>query len=189
MGKNRTYKRIFKNLFNEFKFCLERGDFLNANLSGFLIWAYFDTGGSAGVHHGIVNDDNTLRENGVEIKKGIDSLYKQNQFNPSYLTEVTEASITPPEISVTSGTEYEKRTYIVTDYDTKKGEGKLRVKLSDKGTVFVTVNGTKYIASASEVDSHVIELEGLRDGLNVIDINFGATKAPSTRTIEKVLFS
>ncbi len=179
----------FKNLFNEFRFCLERGDFLNANLAGFLVWAYFDTGGTAGVHHGIVNDDNTLRENGVEIKKGIDRLYKQNQFNPSYLTEVTEASIKPTEVTVASGTEYEKLTYIVTDYDTEKGEGKLRVKLSDKGTVFITVNGEKYIASAAEVDSHVFELEGLRDGLNVIDINFGAVKAPSTRTVEKVLFS
>lgn len=179
----------FKNLFNEFRFCLERGDFLNANLAGFLVWAYFDTGGTAGVHHGIVNDDNTLRENGEEIKKGIDRLYKQNQFNPSYLTEVTEASITPPEVSVASGTEYEKLSYIVTDYDTEKGEGKLRVKLSEKGTVFITVNGEEYIASASEVDSHVFELEGLRDGLNVIDIYFGATKAPSTRTVEKVLFS
>ncbi len=179
----------FKNLFNEFRFCLERGDFLNANLSGFLIWAYFDTGGSAGVHHGIVNDDNTLRENGVEIKKGINRLYKQNQFNPSYLTEVTEASVTAPEVKVASGTEYEKLTYIVTDYDTKKGEGKLRVKISDKGTVFVTVNGVKHIASASMVDSHVFELENLRDGLNVIDIYFGADKAPSIRTVEKILFS
>lgn len=179
----------FKNLFNEFKFALERGDFLNANLAGFLVWSYFDTGGSAGVHHGIVNDDNTLRENGQALKDGIDALYKQNQFNPSYLENVTEASVTPPEITVTSGTEYEKLTYIVTDYDTSEGEGKLRVKLSDKGTVFITVNGKTHIASASLVDSHVFELEGLRDGLNVIDIYFGAVTAPSTRTVEKVLFS
>ncbi len=179
----------FKNLFNEFRFSLERGDFLNANLAGFLVWAYYDTGGSAGVHHGVVNDDNTIRENGQAIKDGINALYKQNQFNPSYLTEVTEASLKPTEVKITSGTEYEKLTYIVTDYDVSESEGKLRVKLSDKGTAFVTVNGTKHIASASMVDSHVFELEGLRDGLNVIDIYFGAQTAPSTRTIEKILFS
>lgn len=180
----------FKNLFNEFKFSLERGDFLNANLQGFLVWSYFDTGGTAGVHHGVANtEDNTLRENGQAIKDGIDALYKQKQFNPSYLQTVSEASITPPEIKVTSGTEYEKLTYIVTDYNKSKSDGKLRVKLSDKGTVYITVNGKTHIASASLVDSHVFELEGLRDGLNVIDIYFGAQTAPSVRTVEKILFS
>lgn len=178
----------FKNLFNEFKFTLERGDFLNANLSGFLVWSYFDTRASA-TSTAVANDDNTLKENGKEIKAGIDLLYKQNQFNPSYLEAVTEASITPPEIKVTSGTEYEKLTYIVTDYKKSSGDGKLRVKLSDKGTVYIVVNGKVNIASASLVDSHVFELKGLRDGLNVIDIYFGAVKAPSIRTVEKVLFS
>jgi len=179
----------FKNLFNEFKFALERGDFLNANLAGFLVWSYYDTGASSGVHHGIVNEDNTLRENGKAIKDGIDALYKQNQFNPSYLTDVTEASVKATEVKVTSGTEYEKLTYLITDYDSSASEGKLRVKISEKGTVFVSVNGKKHFASAAVVDSHVFELEGLRDGLNVIDIYFGAKNAPSTRTVEKVLFN
>lgn len=181
--------KYFENLFREFKFALERGDFLNANLQGFLVWSYFDTQGSQTNFTAVAADDNTLYDNGKAIKKGVDLLYKQNQFNPSYIDSISEASITAPEITIKSGTEYEKLTYVITDYNTATADGKLRVKLSEQGTAFITINGKTHMAHDSLIDSHVFELSGMRDGLNVIDIYFGHTKAPSTRTVEKIVLS
>ncbi len=178
-------KGYWRNLFREYRFALERGDFLNANFSAYLIWSY-DSGRTqlADV------TTNTLHPWGEIVKRGIDLMYKQNQFNPSYISSIEEASVTPPTISVTSGTEYEKLTYIITDYKTDDDGAELRVRLSDKGTVFVTVNGVTNVVSEAEVDTHILNItDGVRDGLNVIDIYFGATKAPSKRTVEKVLFN
>lgn len=181
--------KYFENLFREFRFALERGDFLNANLQSYLVWSYFDTKGSETNFTAVAADDNTLYDNGKAIRKGVQLLYKQKQFNPSYATAVTEASIAPPQINVTSGTEYDKLTYVVTDYDTAKADGRLRVKLSEQGTAFITVNGQTHIVSEAMIDSHVFDLSGMRDGLNVIDIYFGHTVAPSTRTVEKIVLS
>lgn len=181
--------KYFENLFREFRFALERGDFLNANLQSYLVWSYFDTQGSETNFTAVAADDNTLYDNGKAIKKGVELLYKQKQFNPSYVQAVTEASITPPQITVTSGTEYDKLTYIITDYDAANADGKLRVKLNEVGTAFITINGQTHIASEAMIDSHVFNLSGMRDGFNVIDIYFGHTVAPSTRTVEKIVLS
>lgn len=178
-------KGYWRNLFREYRFALERGDFLNANFSAYLIWSY-DTGRTQLAD----NATNTLHPWGEIVKRGIDLMYRQNQFNPSYISSIVEASITPPEVSVSSGTEYEKLTYVVTDYKTDNDGCELRVRLSDKGTVFVTVNGVTNVVSSGEVDTHVLDItDGVRDGLNVIDIYFGATKAPSKRTVEKILLN
>lgn len=177
----------YEKLFREFRFSLEKGDFLNKNLSGFLIWSYFDTE-NKDKNYGVANSDNTLRKSGKTLLRGYELLMKQKQFNPSYVSKVSEASVTPPEITVKSGTEYEKLTYIITDYDKDKGEGMLRIKLSTKGTVMITVNGETHMVSASNIDSHAFEIKGLRDGFNCIDIYFGAEQANSVRTVEKVLF-
>ncbi len=181
--------KYFENLFREFRFALERGDFLNANLQSYLVWSYFDTKGSETNFTAVAADDNTLYDNGKAIKRGVDLLYKQKQFYPSYIESVTEASITPPQITVKSGTEYEKLTYIITDYDLAKFDGRLRVKLSEVGTAFITINGQTNITSEALIDSHVFDLSGMRNGLNVIDIYFGHTVAPSTRTVEKIVLS
>ncbi|MBR7133188.1 MAG: hypothetical protein IKD04_06605 [Clostridia bacterium] len=175
----------WQNLFREYRFALERGDYLNGNVAAYLIWGY-----NTGIIPIADATTNELHPWGEVIKRGINLLYKQNQFNPSYISKITEASITPPEISVSSGTEYEKLTYIVTDYKTDTDGSELRVRLSDKGTVFVTVNGVTNVVSANEVDTHILDItDGMRDGLNVIDIYFGATKAPSKRTVEKILLN
>lgn len=178
----------YKNLFRELPFACERGDFLNANFTGFLIWSYFDTENKT-KSYGIVDSDNNLRPNGEAVLKGIKNMYKQKQFNPSYLSAVSEASLTAPDITVTSGTKYDKLTYVVNNLDTLNGSGIFRVKLANKGTVMLTVNGENHFATSSMSDSHVFEIKGLRDGLNVIDIYFGSEQTPFTQTVEKILLS
>ncbi len=188
LAQSELVATYYKNLFRELPFACERGDFLNANFTGYLIWSYFDTE-NVTKEYGIVDSDNNLRANGEEVLKGIKNMYKQKQFYPSYLKSVSEASITATEVSVTSGTKYDKLTYLVNGLDTVNGSGIFRIKLKEKGTVMLTVNGEKHFATASMSDSHVFEIEGLRDGLNVIDIYFGSEQTPFTQTVEKVLLS
>ncbi|MBR7133185.1 MAG: hypothetical protein IKD04_06590 [Clostridia bacterium] len=172
----------WQNLFREYRFALERGDFLNANVAAYLIWGY-----NSGTNPIADAATNKLHPWGEIIKRGINLLYKQNQFNPSYVGEISNALEAETEISVSSGTEYQKLTYIVTDYKTDKDGSKLSVKLSDKGTVFVTVNGETNIVSSTEVKNHTIDIsKGMRDGFNVIDIYFGDSQAPSVRTVEEI---
>ena len=178
----------YKNLFRELPFACERGDFLNANFTGYLIWSYFDTENKTKAY-GIVDADNKLRKSGEAVLNGIKNMYKQKQFYPSYLTSVSEASVTPPQITLTSGTKFEKLTYVVNNFSTSLGTGVFRIKLAEKGTVMITVNGDRNYTSGVMTDSHIFEIENLRNGLNVIDIYFGADKIPFTQTVEKVLLS
>ncbi len=186
-----VYANYFTNLYREFRFECARGGYLNANLDAYLIWDFAQdpklmSGNSVASY---VGNTAELLVNGVEVKRGIDLMYKQNQYNPSYRDKVVEASVTAPTVKVSSGTQYESLTYVIADYDTKKADGKLRVKLDKAGFCFITVNGVSYQHDGIESDSHVYELEGMRDGTNVIEIYFGAEEAPSTRTVEKVLLS
>lgn len=169
----------WKNLFREYRFALERGDFLNSNVSGYLIWSY-----NTGRTQIADMDTNKLHPWGEIIKRGIDLLYKQNQFNPSYISEICDAS-QGADITVSSGTKYEKLSYIVTDHKVSEQAQTLKLRLSEAGTVFVTVNGNVNVVSATETNIHTIDItDGLRDGFNVIDIYFGASKAPSERTVK-----
>ena len=186
-----VYANYFTNLYREFRFECARGGYLNANLDAYLIWDFAqdpkNLSGNSVANY--VGNTAELLINGIEVKRGIDLMYKQNQYNPSYRDKVVEASITAPTVKVSSGTQYESLTYLVTDYDTKKADGKLRVKLDKAGYCFITVNGKSYQHDGIESDSHTYQLEGMRDGLNVIEIYFGAEEAPSTRTVEKVLIN
>ncbi len=174
----------WKNLFREYRFALERGDFLNSNVAGYLVWSY-NTGRTQIADY----NTNKLHPWGEIIKRGIDLLYRQNQFNPSYVSSVCDASA-GADITVSSGTQYEKLTYVVTDYKTGGKNEQIKIRLSEAGTVFITVNGTKNIASVTENKIHTLNItDGLRDGLNVIDIYFGASESPSKRSIKSLSVS
>ena len=179
--------KYYKNLYREFRFALERGDFLNANLSGFLFWSYYDTSKSneTNTTHGVTNGDNTLRDNGIAIKEGINSLYKQKQFNPSVLKSVSAVTETTS-IAVKSGTEYDEIT-IIAQGSGHDGTGAVSVKLDNPTTVFVTVNGKEYFTDyrykkdanpEKQIYNHSVEVKNLKEGTNVIKIRLGNETTP-----------
>lgn len=171
--------QYYKNLYREFRFALEKGDFLNANLSGFLFWSYYDTNEESETTCGVTNADNTLRDNGIAIKEGINSLYKQKQFNPSVLKSVSAVTETTP-ITVKSGTEYDEIT-IIAQGSGHDGTGAVSVKLDKAATVFVTVNGEEYFTDnryAEKILNHSVEVKNLKEGTNVIKIRFGNAATP-----------
>ncbi len=175
--------QYYKNLYREFRFALERGDFLNANLSGFLFWSYYDTNDTADTVCGIVDSDNTLRDNGIAIKEGIDSLYKQKQFNPSKLKNVS-AITGDSTVNVKSGTEYDELT-IIANGNSSDGTGAVSVKLDNAASVFVTVNGEEYYTDYRYVKNHSIEVKNLRRGTNVIKIQVGCEQVPFSITVKE----
>lgn len=175
--------QYYKNLYREFRFALERGDFLNANLSGFLFWSYYDTSDTSETVCGVADSDNTLRDNGIAIKEGINSLYKQKQFNPSKLKSVSAVS-GDTSISVQSGTEYEELT-IISSGSGEDGTGAVSVKLDSEATVFVTVNGEDYYTDYRYAKNHSIEVKNLREGTNVIKIRIGSAQVPFSITVKE----
>lgn len=178
-----------QNLFRAFRFALEKGDFLNANLSGYLIWSLKDTNQTSEKTYGILNSDGSYRDSGKAVLRGFQLLEKQRQFNPSRLTAVADASQAAPEINVSSGCDYDKLSYITTAYSTSTGKGTFRIKLAQAGTVCISVNGTHHYAATQMTDVQTFEIEGLQNGLNVIDIYFGSEATPFTQSVEAVLLS
>lgn len=169
----------YKNLYREFRFALERGDFLNANLSGFLFWSYYDTSEDGETVHGAVNSDNTFRDNGIAIKEGMYSLNKQKQFNPSKLKSVSPLAENTA-FNVKSGTEYDEIT-IIAQGSGHDGTGAVSVKLDKPATVFVTVNGEEYYTDyrySDKILNHSIEVKNLKEGTNIIKVRIGAEATP-----------
>lgn len=176
-------EQYYKNLFREFLFALERGDFLNANLEAFLIWSYYDTNDETEKTYGIANDDNTLRDNGIAVKEGIDRLYNQKQFNPSRLSNTAAVAENIP-INIKSGIEYDKLTLIVNG-NGEDGTAAVNIELNTDALVYVTVNGKEYYTDYLYKTVHSVEIKNLRDGTNVVDIRFGAEKIPCNLTVKK----
>ena len=180
-------EQYYKNLFREFRFSLEKGDFLNANLEGFLIWSYYDTNETSDKTYGLADDDNTLRDNGIAVKEGINSLFKQKQFNPSKLKEVSAVS---DDITVKgySGTEYDELT-IISQGSGDDGTAAVSVELEKQASVYVTVNGEGYYTDYRYSTSHSVEIDNLREGTNVIKIRFGCEQTPYTIKVKSAQIS
>jgi len=180
-------KQYYENLFREFRFCLEKGQFLNANLCAFLIWSYRDTNTTSEKTYGIANDDGSLRDSGVAIQNGISLMYKQKQFNPSMLSSVAKVENTA-EINVTNGTKYDKLTFIKKDVATKC-EAQLKVELDTAANVYITVNGKDKYTNNVSATVHTIDISQLRQGTNVIDIYFGAEQMPFEAQVTNVMLT
>ncbi|MDD2362430.1 MAG: hypothetical protein PHH84_05665 [Oscillospiraceae bacterium] len=176
--------KYFQNLFREFQFALERGDFINKNLSGFLIWQLMDTTEVGAL--GLLDIKGIEKPSVKTVQEGFKSIEKQRQFNPSVLTKVTDATY-GADIKVESGTTYEKLTYITRNWNGKEN-GTFRIKLKNPGTVFITVNGDNHYVIDRMADIHEIPIkDALKKGNNVIDIYFGSEKTPFEQSVLKVL--
>lgn len=175
----------FINLFRELAFSLERGDFLNRNISGYLIWSMRDTASD----YGLVSEDGSVEKPALKaVQEGFRRLERQRQFNPSVRTQVSNAK-NGTQISVDSGTAYQSLTYTVKNR-TGGSSGSLRIKLKEKGSAMITVNGKYHYSSMISEDMHVFDItEGLKDGFNRIEIYFGADQTPFEQTVEKILIN
>ena len=175
----------FINLFNEMNFSLERGGFLNRNLSGYLIWSMLDTASN----YGLVSADQTVEKPGLNaVKDGFKLIEKQRQYNPSVLTDAANA-MNGTGVEVRSGTDYQSVSYVIRNR-TGSGSGSMRIKLKEKGSAMISVNGKYHYSSLVLSDMHIFEIsDGLQDGFNKIEIYFGANQTPFTQTVEKILFS
>ncbi|MDD4545714.1 MAG: hypothetical protein PHR24_00280 [Oscillospiraceae bacterium] len=173
----------YRNLFREFRFALEKGDFLNKDLSGYLVWELKDKNITSG--KGIKDYKGGDKPAVLTVKEGIKSIEKQKQFNPSILNSVRDAT-SGADIAVNSGAAYDKLTYITRNHPSSNG-GSLNIRLKKPGTVFITVNGEVHYVSKTMSSSHSIYIsKGLESGFNVIDIYFGSEKTPFTQRVESV---
>jgi len=174
----------WKNLFCEFRFSLEKGDFLNRNLSGFLAWSLFDT--SIDTYKGLLTQNAAAAKPALAaVQEGIRLIEKQRQFAPSVLVSSIPAGANT-QISVQSGTDYDRLTFVKKNY-TGNGSATLRVELETAGTVMVTVNGKKHISDMNSTQFHFITIDsGLNIGFNYIDIYLGASQTPFTQTVKSV---
>lgn len=174
----------WKRLFREFRFALEKGDFLNGRLSGFLAWSLFDT--SASTCKGL------LTVNGREpkpalaaVQEGIKALEKQRQFHPSVLTGTAAADPNTP-VRVQSGVSYDTLA-LVTKNTYPNRTATLRVELEEEGTVMVTVNGKTHFSSMDASKFHFITLENaMGTDLTVLELYFGASRTPFAQTVKSV---
>ena len=175
----------FINLFRELAFSLERGGFLNRNISGYLIWSMRDTASD----YGLVSEDGSIEKPALKaVQEGFWRLERQRQFNPSVRTEVSNAK-NGTQISVEGGTAYQSLTYVVKNR-TGGSSGSMRIKLKEKGSAMITVNGRYHYSSLISGDMHVFEItEGLKEGFNRIEIFFGADQTPFEQTVEKILIN
>ena len=171
----------WKNLFRELSFTLEKGDYLNRNLSGFLVWSLFDT--SADTSKGLLTQNGKAEKPALAaVQNGMALIENQRQFNPSVLkgSEIFGGG----EIKVNSGTNYEKLTLVKTDLTSESAM--LRIELENSGTIMISVNGKTHIYSES-TKYHFLQLNsGLSEGFNYIDIYFGADKTPFIQTVKSV---
>ena len=184
-GASLTAQEMYwKNLFREFRFSLEKGDFLNRNLSGFLAWSLFDT--SSETHKGLLTQNAAAAKPALAaVKEGLRLIEKQRQFAPSVLVSAVPAGANT-QICVQSGTDYDRLTLVKKNY-TGNGSATLRVELETAGTVMVTVNGKKHVTSMNQTQFHFITIDsGLNTGFNCIDIYFGASQTPFTQTVKSV---
>ncbi len=177
-----TQADYFKNLFREFRFALGKGDFLNGNLAGYLVWCLKDEGGAG---FGLFREDGSAKPAAAVVREGIDWLESCRQYNPSVLKKTENViSFSEIEVSVNSGTAYDKLTFVT---EQTAGEKNLRIKLREQGSVYITVNGTYHYASTGMTTRHVIALpEGVKDGINVIDIYFGHDTTPFSQAVEAI---
>ena len=181
-----TSGKYFDNLFREFRFACERGDFLNANIEGYLVWSFKPTGAltSMGRNYGLLSEEGKFYATGIAVKKGIESMQRQQQFRASYQTGVANVGMgNEVTLSVESGTTYDHLTYLTTDR--KAGDPqKLQITLQKIGTVFIEVNGEVCYSSRSMKKKHTFTIDsGLKEGFNQINIYFGSEKTPFTRTV------
>ena len=174
----------YRNLFREFCFALEKGDFLNANLFGFLFWSYYDTSTTSEKIYGIVNENNALRSNGTAIKEGISRLYSQRQFNPSK-RKSKQAFQKNMTFKVTSGTEYDEVT-ILKNISGSDKTAAVSLETNINTCAYVTVNGNNYFTDHSLSKYHSVEISDLKEGINVITVRFGCEKMPCEIQVKSV---
>lgn len=183
---NEVVSNYYRNLFREFRFACEKGDFLNANLTGALFWSLCDTNDSK--LYGVLYDDGTKKLAGQEIERGFQLMEKQKQFNPSVLQETVDARYGTT-VMVNSGTTYDCLNYVVRNYEKTSDKTQLRIKLSNAGTVFIEVNEQYRYVSNSMGESHTFDLsESIADGFNVIKIYFGANETPFEQEVQAIYF-
>ena len=183
---NEVVSNYYRNLFREFRFACEKGDFLDANLTGALFWSLCDT--NEDKLYGVLYNDGTKKLAGQEIERGFRLMEKQKQFHPSVLKETVDARYGTT-VTVSSGMTYDCLTYVVRDYEKTADKTQLRVKLGNAGTVFLEVNGTHRYASNSMGEIHAFDLsDGVKDGFNVIKIYFGANETPFEQDVEALYF-
>ena len=182
-GSMETQQLYWKRLFREFSFSLEDSDFLNRNLSGFLIWSLFDT--SDTTSKGLLSKNGANEKPALaEVQRGIRAIEKQKQFNPSILTSTAAASANTV-VSVQSGTAYDKLTFVRKNLNVNTVT--LFVELETAGTCMASVNGKKHFSNMSNSKYHFIYIDsGLNTGFNYFDIYFGANQTPFTQTVKTV---
>lgn len=184
-----TSGKYFDNLFREFRFACERGDFLNANVAGYMVWAFKPTGAltSMGRNYGLVSEEGKFYAPGLAVKAGIESMECQQQFRASYQTRVSNVGMgNEVTLSVESGTTYDHLIYLTTDR--KAGDPqKLQITLQKIGSVYIEVNGEVFYSSRSMKKKHTFTItSGLKEGFNQINIYFGSEETPFTRTVTSV---
>ncbi len=182
---NEVVAGYYKNLFREFRFACEKGDFLNANLAGALFWSLRDT--NTDKRYGVLYNDGSLKLAGEEIAKGFEALEKQKQFNPSILKATQDAQYGAT-VRVDSGTTYQCLTYAIRDFEPGE-ETELRIKLKHTGTVFIEVNGSHRFVSENMSEIHVFDVtEGVKQGFNVVKIYFGSNQTPFEQEVQALYF-
>lgn len=173
----------YKTLFRELQFALDSGDFLNRNFNGYLFWSLTRTNDIG--NSGVVYADGTLSLPGKVIQKEYAEFESINHYSPTKLVKTENVAYQPTAtVKVDGGTNYEKLTLIT---NTKKGAKTLRIKLKEKASVCITVNGKYNYTSPTPVDRHYIEIpEGIVNGFNQIEIFFGNYQVPFEITVEAV---
>lgn len=173
----------FRNLFRAFRFELSEGGYLNRNLDGYLFWDMI-RGEGGGVTTGVFHPDRTPCPSGAAIIEGIRRLECLRQHNPSILISSEVVSDAGAAITVKSGTEFEKLTYLTS---VKAGAKTLKVSLNTDATVFVTVNDMYHYLGQRDCREHTIDLpEGIEEGFNKIEIFFGNITKPLDLVVQSV---
>lgn len=180
-GGTATAAAYYQNLFRELRFSLEEGEYLNGQLAGFLFYSLRDEKGEEQTYG--VSDSKGLRESGTVINSGLQSIEKQKQFS-SVLTNAESVPAEGTTVTVNDGVTYEKLTYIVKDFTTADGKGKLNVTLEKAGAVSIVVNGEYAYVSRKLKAEHSISIkEGLQNGFNQIEIYFASDALPAQLTV------
>lgn len=187
IGTAEEQNLYFQRLYREFDFELGAGGFLNNNLRGFLHWCLRDEDDGK---FGMLDVSGNEKEVAKTVRAGIQRMEGRKQFAPSIvksIEEIRQGTAVP--ISVQSGTQYNKLTYLVTDLaDTKPHT--LILKLKNAGTAMLNVNGTVYYPKVSLPSKSLTFTinEGLKEGFNYIDIYFGSIKTPFHQEVKSVSF-
>ena len=186
-GTTEQQNTYFKRLYRELNLEMSSSGFLQNQLRGFLNWCLRDTEEGS---YGALDINGNEKEVAKTIRDGINRIERKRQYNPSVLSESTDvSSMSSIPVKVESGTQYEKLTYIVTNLGDSAAHT-LKVKLTQRGSGLICVNGTNYnpkVSMLTKTLSFTID-KGLKKGVNYIDIYFGSDKTPFDQQVESVKF-